>query len=319
MLVDDLIVQVRTQVDEDNDSDISDNVILTQLNRAQNKLVRLASQRMNSIFKRESPDLTPTGREVTIPEGAFGLQINEVFALRGSTPYRVEPAELRQLIEWESNEVSGSGVPVYYAQVGDKLRLYPAPAGVTIRVRYQFRPPDLVKSQGRITSIDTVAGEMTLDALGSDLTTSIAQLKAFVNVVDRTTGLIKATLQVNGIDESTTTVSFKSAGLDRATVFGQTVGTEIPATVTLDDYLALANGTCIPTLLQDYYDYLVQFAVLEIRRKTQEDSQADYAALKELERDIMNIWAGRENSRRVTRTNPFWGGGLVSTRRFNNP
>jgi len=317
MLVDDLIAQVRIQVDEENESDISDTTILTQLNRAQNKLVRLAGQRMNSIFKRESPDLTPSGREVTLPEGTFGLQVNEVIAIRGSVPYRVEPADLRQLIDWESEETASSGIPVYYAQVGNVLRLYPAPSGVAVRVRYQFRPPDLVKQQGRITYIDTVAGELTVDTLGSDLTTSIARLKAFINVVDRTTGLIKATLQINGITTDTSTLAIKTSGLDRSTVFGQTVGTEIPTTVGLDDYISLAHGTCIPTLLQDYYDYLVQFAVLEVRRKSQEDTQAEYAALKELERDIMNIWAGREGTRRVHRTNPYWGGTTIPSRRFN--
>lgn len=317
MLIDDLIAQVRTQIDEANESDISDSVILAQLNRAQNKLVRLASQRMDSIFKRESSDLTPTGREVTLPEGVYGLQVNEVFALRGPTPYRVEPADLRQLIEWESTEVSGSGIPIYYAQVGNKLRLYPAPSGVAVRVRYQFRPPDLVKQQGRLTAVDTVNTEVTLDAIGSDLTTSIASLKAFVNVIDRTTGLIKTTLQVNGINTTTKVISFKTTGLDRSEVFGQMVATAIPATVLRDDYLALANGSCIPTLLQDYYDYLVQFAVLEVRRKTQEDTTAEYAALKELERDLMAIWAGRESTRRVTRSNPYWGGPIAPARRFN--
>lgn len=316
MLVDDLIVQVRTQVDEDNDSDISDSVILAQLNRAQNKLVRLASQRRDSVFKRESPDITATGNEVDLPEGIFGLQINEVLAMRGSTPYRVEPADLRQLIDWESDQASGSGIPVYYAQLGNKLRLYPAPSGVTLRVRYQFRPPDLVKQQGRITDIDTVNSEVTLDSIGADLTTSIANLKAFVNVVDRTTGLIKATLQVNGIDSELIKLSFKTTALDRSSVFGQSVVTAIPDTVALDDYISLASGSCIPTLLQDYYDYLIQFAVLEIRRKSQEDTQADYAALKELERDVMNIWAGSEGTRRVTRTNPYWGGAIAPTRRF---
>jgi hypothetical protein len=317
---DELLSQVRSQMDEENTTDLTDPVILQALNRGQQKLVRLAGRRYAPIFKREV-ELTGDGtREFTIPEQAFGLVVNEVVAVSGGVTYPVEPAELRQMTEYD-NDSTTSSIPLYYAQVANKLRLYPTPrTGTTVRIRYQVRPPELVKSQGRITTVDVASNRLYLDALGSDLTTNINALKAFINVVDGTTGLVKVTLQVNGIDEDNLAITHKTTGLDRVTVFGQTVAVAIPTTgdttVNQDDYVCIANGTAVPTLLQDYYDYLVQYAVVELKRKTTEPSQEDYAALKELEDDVKSMWAGREATRRVEKRSPYWGRRLSPLQRY---
>lgn len=317
MLVNDIIEELRGQVDESNVEDLTPDFLLKVLNRGQTKLVRLVSRRANSIFKAESPDLTPTGREITLPSGVFGLMINQVIAIRGDRTYRVDPADLRQLTDWESESPgSGSGVPIYYAQVGNKVRLFPAPSGVTLRIRYQFRPPPLVLAQGRITGFDDVAVSIDLDELGEDLTTSIAQLKAFVNIIDPVTGLIKATLQVNGIDTDNNTLTFKTAAPDRTTVFGLDVDTALPTSIALDDYVCLASGTCVPTLLGDYYDFVLQHAVVAIRRKTGEPTSEDMAELAQLEKDVLAVRAGRESGRRVTKSNPFWGQSVPLNRRY---
>jgi hypothetical protein len=309
VLVDDLVEQVRVQVDEANESDLSNSKILQALQRAQTKLVRLATRRYAPMFRGEET-LTPEDgtNELTIPESAFGLVVTEVDVIRSGQAYRVDPAPLSQLTALDNSSTT-TELPLYYAQQGNKLRLLPRQAGsVEARVRYQRRPPDLVLQQGRIAAFDTQNVSVELDAIGTQLTTSIAALRCFVNWVDGTTGLVKATLQVAALDADTNTVTFKTSGLGRVTVFGQTVATELPADGTEDDYLCLASGTCIPMLVADYSDYLVQFAVVELKRKQGEDVTGEVAALKDLESDVLAMWAGRGAGKRVRRTNNWWGG-----------
>jgi hypothetical protein len=134
-------------------------------------------------------------------------------------------------------------------------------------------------------------------------------LKAFVNIVDGTTGLVKATVQINSLTTSTKTLAIKTSGLARSVVFGRTVSSALPTTISLDDYVCLAYGTCIPTLVRDYDDYLLASATLEIKRRMGEDTQAEYGHFRELEADIEKMWSGRPQSARVARRNGHWGHG----------
>jgi hypothetical protein len=173
-------------------------------------------------------------------------------------------------VAWDNSSVTSS-LPAYWTQQGSVLRIYPYPAAsVQLRVRFQARPPDLVVSQGRITSYDSNAVTVDLDAIGTSLTTSIAALGAFVNWVDSTTGEVKATLQVASLSDvagEAGTITFKTAGLGRTAVFGQTVAITLPTDASLDDYLCLASGTCVPLRVADYADYLIQYAVVDLKRK----------------------------------------------------
>lgn len=309
IITEELIQQVRDQVDEDNTADLSDDRVLRVLNRARMKLVRLAGRKFVPAFQREeivTPD-TDDPRNVTLPDLVFALTINEVNVLQGGVAYPVEAVAQRDVTNFES-ETSSSAIPLYYTQQGGKLKLYPKPASnVQVRVRYQFRPPPLVKTQARVTSIDQVNNLIYVDSVGSSLTTEVDSLNAFVNLIDRFTGEVRATLQVVDIDSTNKTLTFKSTGLDRSSVFGLTVGTSIPDEVALDDFVTLASGTNVPTLLQDYYDYLVVFSVLEIKRSLGLPTQEEYAASKEIESDVLALWAGKQSTRRIQKDNPYWG------------
>lgn len=307
LLVDDLLSMTRSQVDESNTSDLSNTKILQALQRAQMKLVRLATRRYAPMFQATQTLTVESGtRNVTIPEAAFGLKVNKVDIIVGTQAYKVDAATESQVSAWD-NTATTTTIPQYWTHQGSVIKLYPRPtSAVSVRVTYQRRPPDLVLSQGRIHSYDSDAVTCELDALGSGLTTSLAALGCFVNWVDGTTGIVKATLQVSALDTATKTVTFKTSGLGRATVFGQTVATALPTDAATDDYLCLASGTCIPMLVADYADYLVQFAVVELKRKQGEDVVAEVAALRELESDVTAMWAGRPGARRIRRTANHW-------------
>lgn len=310
MLVDDLVTALRDQLDERNSADLGSATLLRALNRGQQKLVRLAGRKYEAVFRQETTLTTDGTRELTIPSGAFGLVIDEVAVQSSNAWTPVTAVESRDTVEIDQSN-STSAIPTLYVQQGNKLRLFPLPpSGISVRVRYQSRPPELVLSQGRITSlVEAQSGSpaLYLDALGTGLTTSVAALGAFVNVVDPVTGLVKATLQVSALDTTNVKATFKTTSLDRTTVFGQTVAAAVPTTVALDDLVCLANGTCVPTLLADYADFLVQFATVELKRKSGEDVQAELIALGELTDDVKAMWAGRQATLRVQRTSPFWG------------
>jgi len=309
IVTEELIQQVRDQIDEDNTADLTDERILRVLNRARMKLTRLAGRKFVPAFQREfetGADIENL-REISIPDLTFALTVNEVNVLQGGVAYSVEAVAQRDVTKFES-ENSGSAIPLYYTQQGNKIKLYPKPASnVRLRIRYQFRPPPLVKTQSRITSIDQNNNLIYVDSVGSELTTEVDSLNAFVNLIDRFTGEVRSTLQVVDIDSTNNTLQFKTTGLDRSTVFGLTVDTAIPDDVALDDYVTLASGTNVPTLLQDYYDYLVVFSVLEIKRSLGLPTQEEFAASKEIESDVLALWAGKQSTRRIQKDNPYWG------------
>ena len=67
--VQDLVDQVRAQVDEFNEVSITDNQILNALNRAQQAAVRLTARRIDHIFLAETTLSTVAGqREYDMPE-----------------------------------------------------------------------------------------------------------------------------------------------------------------------------------------------------------------------------------------------------------
>lgn len=306
MLVSELILAVRDGIDEDDTADVSDAKILRALNRAQLKLARLAVRKYPPLFSREHTESGVSTQAVAIPETSYAFTVNEVSVRPAGTqtwmPCHRAPAA--QLIGLD-NETTTS-TPAYWDQQGADIKLYPTPANTDVRIRYQVKPLDLVVEQARITS---VSGQTVyLDAIGADLTTSIAQLKAFVNLVDGTTGAVKGTMQVSAVPSSIASpLQFKASSLDRATVFGQTVDTVLATDVEADDYVCIANGTCVPNLLSDYSDYLVLAAVVELRRAAGEDTTAEVAQLRELEDDVRAMWAGRAAGLRVARKSPYWG------------
>jgi len=307
MLVDNLITDIRALTDESNTEDVSDVELLSSLNRSQQKLVRLAARFYEPLFMRELEISTFSGREATIPEYANGLIIDQVDVIQNGRAYRVYNAPIRDMSLLDDTSYTSS-IPQNYAIRGNKMLLFPSPAsGVTIRIRYQIRPPELVLSQGRITDIDSLSSNILyVDSLGSDLTTSIDSLKAFINVVDGTTGDVVSTAQISAIDTDSKKITFKSASLDRSLVFGQTVSTSLSTDIALDDYIVIANGTCIPTYTRDYSDFLIQHSVVETLNRLGVPSNEAYAKLKELEGDVKAMWAGRPNSQRVVQRSKHW-------------
>lgn len=313
--VDSMVDDVRLQIDESNISDITNPKILMALNRARLKLVRLAGRKYGSMF-RSTQELTLNGQDLDIPDLAFGFVVNEVAVIKDSVIYPVTAAQSRQVTGYDGT-AQNTNIPLYYAQEGRTLKFYPRTnTDVTIRIRFQARTPPYVVTQSRVTGFDSGTGTLTLDAIGADLTTDISSLNAFINLVDPMTGVVRATFQVASLDTDDESLVIKTTGLNRQTVFGQTVTTVLPDDTALDDLVCLAAGTCVPTFVADYSDYMIQFAVVELKRKAGETVTEELAALNALEDDIRAMWAGRDATLRVERVGGYWSSQLPLIARY---
>jgi len=126
-----------------------------------------------------------------------------------------------------------------------------------------------------------------------------------VNIVDATTGAIKVSLQVQTIDTTNNRVTFKTTPT-RSTVLNRAVVGAITATVEIDDYLCVSRGNCIPYLKKPLSNYIIQYAVLEIKRKMGEPTESEERALEKFEDQVKRQWAGREAQFRVTKAARSW-------------
>jgi hypothetical protein len=113
-------------------------------------------------------------------------------------------------------------------------------------------------------------------------------------------------LQVSAINTSTKIVTFKASSLTYSTLYGRTIATTVPTTVDSHDYVCAVQGTCVPDLPDACVDYLIQYAVYEIRRRMGEVVQDDAEALKVLEQDLERQWVGREASRQIVNRARHW-------------
>lgn len=313
--VDDLVASVRVAIDEDETSDVSDAAILQALNRAQMRAQRTAAKRWPDLFRAET-EVVVTGRTTPVPTDAYGGLVTSVEVESGSAWFPLKAVEQSQIVHEDT--AASTALPQWWAVQGRNLHIYPKASNCTLRIRYQRRLPQLVVKQGLIDSV-TEGGASTdtrfyLDSVGSSLTTSTTSFGAFVNVVDPASGEVLGTYQVTAVGATYVDVGTPT----RTTAYEYTVtsGRQTQATIEAadleypaqDDYVCSAAGTCVPPLGQDLADYLVQYAVVELKRRVGEDVAQERDRLKELESDLETLWAGRPAQKRVQRNNPMWGG-----------
>lgn len=309
ILVDDLIDQVRDQTDEANTDDVTDAQIIKTLNRAQRHASNILARRFEEMMW-DSTTVTSTGgtRDYDIPADAYASRVEMIEVATtssGTVRYKLQKLSNHKTTNYITS--SQTDIPTHYSQKRNKFSIYPTPKGnLTFHVHYFKRPEDFVKQQGRIETIDTDNNYIIVDSVGSNVSTSTDGFGAYINVIDYHTGNIKRTLQVSAIDSTSNQITFKSSGLTRSAVLGRTVSTSIGSDVAVDDYLCLVTGTCVPEVDEAYTDYIIQHAVVAIRRRLGEPTSEDYAELKELEKELMKAWASREQSHRVRKGSKTW-------------
>lgn len=305
----DLVSQVRSTVDELNQDSVDTEAdILPALNRAQDFAFDvLARFYPEPLLVHATVPTVGAQAEYDIPEDCFEDRLLkvEVQVSNLNTFREVQRASYRDISDYETT--SSSNVPYYYAVVGRKYRLVPAPSGTyPLRIWYLKTPEALLLPQGRVTTISTGSNYCVVDEVGSDLTTESDQLNSYVNWIDGQTGAVKGTLQIQSITDNR--VTFRTAPT-RTTVLNRTIETSLANLDTSqDDYLATVKGTCVPQYSQPTSNFLVQYATAEMQRKLgSELAVTEQNILEKFEQQIQRTWVGREEQLRIKKRSPAYG------------
>lgn len=307
--VQDLIDQVRSVIDEDNQSSVNDERdIIPALNRGQDYASDLfAKHYEDALLTSVSLTLSSTTDTYPLPEDCFQERLQKVDITINGFEYPVWRMSFRQIDPYETP--SKFPIPAYYLVEGQNFRLVPRPTGTyPARLWYLKEPDELVKPQGRIVTINAASNYVYVDAVGEDLTTESDSLKSYVNLIDAQSGRIKASMQIASIADSK--ITFRTIGI-RSTVLNRTIEGDLSdlasgLIVEPDDYLCLVKGTCVPFMKKPLSHFLIQYATNEMRRKLGEPSDMEQRILDDFKKQVEGQWAGRENTFRVKGRSALW-------------
>lgn len=311
--VHDLIAQVRSQVDEVNNSSLDTiDDILPALNRGQNKAAEILARHYAEPLIRPITVATVSGTAAyAIPEDAMGDRVTHVEMLVSGLPTEIKMVTYTQLGAYKS---SGTvSIPSVCTVYDRSVVFAPSPSGAySAQIWYVKQPQPLNSVWGRITNIPT-STSLIVDSIGSEdddttPSTDMATLDCFFNVVDAQTGAVKGTYQALTIEGNE--ISIKSTSPSLATLWGSTVELSLTAPSTLlvpevNDYICPAGGSCVPMLKHPFADFIVQFAVAAAKRKLGDNSGLEDALAKEFENDVKTTWAGRAQAQRVINRSPY--------------
>lgn len=313
--VDDLISDVRSLLDEENQEsvDTADD-ILPALNRGQDVAANILARHYESPLLTHSTVTTNNGqREYTIPDDAFEERLEKVEVKVNELFYPVVRIDYRNISLYETQ--GATSIPYYYAIIGNKFRILPTSNGnFNLRIWYNKDPLPLVQPQGRITKVDTTNQFVTLDNVGSNLTTESDNLNSYFSIIDGQSGVRKGTFQAKTIANNRVTIKTTPS---QSSVYNITVDTDlgglkeerdsdVSVTVDVGDFVCLAEGTCIPFFKKPFSNYLIQYAVSDIRRKLGGPADLEERVKKDLEKLVERSWVGREQAIRVTKRNDKW-------------
>jgi len=318
ILVDNLIAETRSLLDEDNRVSVSDiDDILPALNRAQNYAANILARHYESPMLTKVDVPTVSGQmEYDIPEDAFEQRLEKLEARVGNSFYPLKRIDYRDISLYENK--TSTSIPYYYVIVGTRFRIIPASnSAYPLRAWYLKDPPPLVTSQGRINIVNAAGNYIIVDAVGEDITTEADQLNSYINVIDAQTGRRKATFQVQNVAGSR--INFKTVPT-RSTVLNTAIDTSMSSllantsdeegpdvVIEPDDHICVIKGSCVPFFKKPFSNFLVQYAIAELRRKLGGAAELELRVLEGLEEQVERSWVGQENTRRVKKANGNWG------------
>lgn len=305
--VQELADSVRSRIDELNRDTIEDERdIVPALNRALEYAVDVYTRRYPDPYVTAVTVPLVTGdTDYIMPEDAYEDRLLKVDLFYGQYFYQdLLRVSYKDLASYESAAVAGE--PYYYAVIGRTIRVVPSPTGdSSLRLWYVKSPEQLVLPQGRITVLNTGAQYVTLDAVGSAISTESDELSNYINIINARTGEVRGTFQVRRIDDNRITIRTNPT---RTVVLGRTVLTSLADLgIREDDYVCLATGTCVPYLAAPTANFLIQFAVAELSRQLGLNSVEEEQVLAKFEKQISTTWSGRENTARVQKRSTVYG------------
>lgn len=303
--VNDLIADVRQQLDEDSTLTVSDKAdILPALNRAQNYALDILVRQYKDPLLTHTTITAVSGQsEYDIPEDAFEQRLLKVEVQIGGSFNELLRVDYQDVGRYEST--LSTSTPYYYTVVGNQFKVLPPSNGVNnFRIWYLRDPLPLVPHQGRINIVNAAQNYIFVDVPGEDLTTVSDDLESFVNVVDGASGVRKATLQIQSIQSNK--ITFKTVPT-RTTVLDIDVDTSMTGLgISQDDYICISSGVCVPFMKKPFSNFLVQYAVAEIVRKLGGEAGLEEQVLAKFEKQVEKTWVQRPNSLRVIKRAGAW-------------
>jgi hypothetical protein len=300
----DLIQDVRSLLDEDNTVALDDSRdIVPALGRGLNKAFSvLARQYPEPLLTYTMVSPQNAEAEYDIPEDAFEDRVEKIEAVSNNVYFPVKRVDFRDLTYYETSGTTNA--PMVWASIGRTYRVAPKPTGTyQFRVWYLKEPPNLGIEQGRITLVNATNNYVTVDLPGEVLESSIDSNNAYISIVDKDTGVIKSSHQIQTIIGNRLLFSTSPT---KGTVYGQSISGTISPDVEVDDYVCLVGQSCISPLRNPLANYIVQFAAAELIRKLGGEADMEQRILKEMERDVEKQWAGRETTLKVKSSSKHW-------------
>lgn len=304
LTTDDMVQAVRDQIDEDSISDITNESIIAALNRAQDSGY--------NIVARKSPANIVTFTDITltspgvfdIPVGIHEDRVLHVDLLISGIPRRMDPIDWSEFWEYDS-ATSTTNYPTVWALVGREIYLRAnAAAGTTVRVWHSRVLDSLVPSQGRITRVG--ADYFVVDSYTGDLSTSADSLSSYFNVVGFNSGTIKGTYQVYNIVNNK--ITFRSTPTRTTVLDHSVIGDTASASpaIRVDDFICEVKGTAVPYFPRPLTNYVIAYAVVELKSRLGMDVISDRATLTTLEKQLELVWAGRPSTTKILNKSITW-------------
>ena len=304
-----LVDQIRQQINEDNGVRVSNNQILSALNRGNDDafdiMARLYPDPLVEYFE-TTPD---TNGYIDIPETVFEDRIMLVeYYVNGAAQGRVEIRETDDLHDVGNQDWLVGGHPSVYTIVGRRILVAPTKSAYkyTFRVWYAREIEQLKLDQGRIQIIDRVNNYIVVDSLNntdSDGVTTNGLLAIdpssaygkYFNICDATTGELKTTMQVETINGNQLVLKTVPT---RSTVLNKAVVGAIPDTVNEDDVISQVDGIGVVFFKKPVTNYIIQFAVNEIQRSLGAANLSyEVSTLRDLRKTVEGTWKRRPASR----------------------
>ena len=91
------------------------------------------------------------------------------------------------------------------------------------------------------------------------------------------------------------------------TLLGNADATGPSVSINPDDFISVVRGSCVPFFKKPFSNFLIQYAVAELRGKLSGTRAEEDMVLKKLEEQVEKSWSGRESELRVKRANHNWG------------
>lgn len=315
LTVQDLVNQVRSQLDEANRDSIStEEDILPALNRSNDYAFDTYSRKYpEPILAYFRMPLVGQQAEYDIPENVFEDRIQKIeieipSGQTGNFTYReVQRISYRDLSDYESATQTNN--PYYYAIYGRKIRFVPAPTGTyAARIWYLKMPEKLMLPQGRVTILNSAQNYCIVDSLGDNVTTEADQLGSYVNWIDGQTGEIRGTLQVQSLSDNK--IAFRSSPA-KSTILNRPVTGDLSSiSASENDYISPVDGTCVPYYGKPTCNFLIQYAVAELMRKLGGPADMENKVLEKFEQQVERTWVKRETTLRIKKRSQSWGSPL---------